>query len=296
MNITILGTGRMGSAMAERLLDQSHTLTLWNRTPGKAQKLLERGAHWADTPAQAVAFSEVVLSVLTDENAIAQAYSGANGVLSGDITGKLFIDMSTVRPVTQKELCLKLTQAKAHFVECPVGGTVGPARDGKLFGLAGGSKEDFALAKPLLEQLCRRIEHVGEVGAGASLKLAINLPLLVYWQALGEALALAAPSALSPEKILDILSDTSGTPAILKMRVPAVLSALNGDAVGPAHFNIDSIRKDLRTMLQEGSELGYALPTVQSALSAFDQASSGGLGQADGTQLPAWWLKHAKSP
>jgi 3-hydroxyisobutyrate dehydrogenase len=294
MNITLLGTGRMGCAMAERLLDQGHTLTVWNRTAGKAQKLLARGAIWSDTPANAIVNSDVVLSVLTDANAIAQTYSGENGVLSGDIAGKLFIDMSTVRPVTQKDMGSKLKLANAHFVECPVGGTVGPARDGRLLGLAGGSAEDFARAKPLLEQMCRRVEHVGDVGAGASVKLAINLPLLVYWQALGEALALATPSGLSPEKMLDILSDTSGAPAILKMRVPAILSALRGDDLGPAHFDIDSIRKDLRTMLQEGSDLGYSLPTAQSALSAFDQASNAGLGQGDGTQLAAWWLKNAK--
>jgi 3-hydroxyisobutyrate dehydrogenase len=294
MKITLLGTGRMGSAMAERLLDQGHTLTVWNRTPGKAQTLLDRGAHWADTPAQAVANSEAVLSVLTDAKAIEQTYSGASGVLSANISGKLFIDMSTVRPVTQKDLSVKLEQAKAHFVECPVGGTVGPARDGKLLGLAGGSAQDFALAKPLLDQLCRRVEHVGAIGAGASMKLAINLPLMVYWQALGEALALAAPSGLSPEKMMDILSDTSGAPAILKMRTPAIVSALHGEDLGPAHFNIDSIRKDLRTMVEEASALGYTVPTAQSALSAFDQASSAGLGHADGTQLAAWWIKHAK--
>jgi 3-hydroxyisobutyrate dehydrogenase len=294
MKITILGTGRMGSAMAERLLDQGHTLTVWNRTPGKAQKLLDRGARWADTPALAVADSEAVLSVLTDAKAIDQAYSGPSGALSVAVAGKLFIDMSTVRPVTPKELGAKLKQANAHFVECPVGGTVGPARDGKLLGLAGASDEDFALAKSLLDQLCRRVEHVGAVGAGASVKLAINLPLLVYWQALGEALSLAAPAGLSPEKLMDILSDTSGTPAILKMRTPAIVSALHGEDLGPAHFNIDSIRKDLRTMVEEASALGYAVPTVQSALGSFDQASSAGLGQADGTQLAAWWLTNTK--
>ncbi len=284
----------MGSAIAERLLDQGHTLTVWNRTAGKAEKLLDRGAHWADSPAQAVVNAEVVLSVLTDANAIAQAYTSPSGALATVVSGKLFIDMSTVRPVTQKVLGAKLKQAKAHFVECPVGGTVGPARDGKLLGLAGGSDEDFAKARPILEQLCRRVEHVGALGAGASVKLAINLPLLVYWQALGEALALAAPAGLSPEKLLDILSDTSGAPAILKIRAPAIVSALHGEDLGPAHFNIDSIRKDLRTMQEEATDLGYNLPTVQSALDAFDQASASGLGQGDGTQLAAWWLQHAK--
>lgn len=294
MKIAILGTGRMGSAMAERLLDLGHHLTVWNRTAGKSQKLLDRGALWADTPEQAVADSEVILSVLTDAQAIEQTYAGPAGVLRAAVAGKLFIDMSTVRPLTQQKLGQQLKAAKAHFVECPVGGTVPPARDGKLFGLAGGSDEDFALAKPVLDQLCRRVEHVGAIGAGASIKLAINLPLLVYWQALGEALALASPAGLSPEAVMDILSDTSGTPAIMSLLRPAVVKALQGENSGHTNFNIDSIRKDLRTMVEEGTALGYPLPTVQSALGAFDRASADGLGHSDGTQLAAWWLKNGK--
>jgi len=147
----------------------------------------------------------------------------------------------------------------------------------------------------LLEQLCRRVEHVGVLGSGASMKLAINLPLLVYWQALGEALLLAEKSGLDPEKIMSIMADTSGTPTIMKLRSSAVVSALKGEAATPAHFNIDSIRKDLRTMIEEGKNLGFELPTTQASLGAFNQASEAGLGDMDGTQLPAWWIKNGKS-
>ena len=295
MKIAVLGTGRMGSAMALRLIDQGHTLTVWNRSRDKAQAVIDAGAHWADTPAKAVEASEVILSVLTDAKAIASAYESAQGALSAPAAGKLFIDMSTVRPETPIALAKKVHALQAAFVECPVGGTVTPAREGKLLGLAGASAADFARAKPVLEQLCRRVEHVGEVGAGASMKLAINLPLLVYWQALGEALALAAPIGMSPERVMDILADTSGAPTILKMRAGAIVSALEGKDLGPAHFNIDSIRKDLRTMVEEAHSLGYTLPTAQAALGVYNDASQGGLGQGDGTQLAAWWLQHAKA-
>jgi 3-hydroxyisobutyrate dehydrogenase len=293
MKITILGTGRMGGAMAERLIDQGHSLMVWNRSSAKAQALVSKGATTSASPANAVDGAEVVISVLTDAQAIQSTYDSPEGVLKAQIKGKLFIDMSTVRPQTVIDLGAKLKAAGAAFIECPVGGTVGPAREGKLLGLAGGSSADFERAKPLLNQLCRRVEHVGELGSGASMKLAINLPLLVYWQALGEALALAQKSGLSPEKIMDIMSDTSGTPTIIKLRASAVISALNGDTGAPAHFNIDSIRKDLRTMTEEASAIGYALPATQAALSAFNDASQAGLGDLDGTQLPAWWLKNA---
>jgi 3-hydroxyisobutyrate dehydrogenase len=290
MKIGILGTGRMGAAIAERLLDSGHTLTVWNRSPEKTRALTQRGAQLAASPAEVVSHSDIIFSVLTDAQAIDSAYSGPQGALAGPVKGKLFIEMSTVRPATQIALSEKIRAQQGAMLECPVGGTVGPARNGKLLGFVGGRPEDLERARPLLEQMCRRFEHVGDIGAGASMKLAINLPLLVYWQALGEALALAKPAGLSPERLLDILSDTSGAPSILKVRSPAIISALSGASLGAAQFNIDSIRKDLRTMIEEAQALGYELPTATAALASFDTAAADGMGNKDGTEFAAWWL------
>ena len=291
MKIGVLGTGRMGSAMAERLLDSGHTLTVWNRSADKTAALVTRGAVAAATPAGVVAASEIVLSVLTDASAIEAAYGGAHGALSAPLAGQLFIEMSTVRPATPIALAARIRAAGGAMIECPVGGTVGPARDGKLFGLVGGMAADVERARPLLAQMCRRVEHVGPLGAGASMKLAINLPLLVYWQALGEAVTLAAPAGLDPARLIDILADTSGAPALMKFRGGAVASALAGADLGPAHFNIDSIRKDLRTMLEEGHALGRELPAAAAALGSFDAAAAQGMGDRDGAELAAWWLR-----
>ena len=177
------------------------------------------------------------------------------------------------------------------MIDCPVGGTVGPARDGKLLGLVGGAEADVTRARVVLDQLCRRVEHVGQAGAGASLKLAINLPLLVYWQAVSEAISLAAPLNLEPSRLLDIIGDTSGAPAILKFRGGAIAAALAGKQEEGAHFNLDSIRKDMRTMIEEAQAHGWELPVTQTALQCFDKASAQGLGDKDGTQLPAWWVR-----
>jgi 3-hydroxyisobutyrate dehydrogenase len=177
------------------------------------------------------------------------------------------------------------------MIDCPVGGTTGPARDGKLLGFVGGSAADLVSARPVLEQLCRRIEHVGPVGAGARLKLAINLPLLVYWQALGEALALCRPLGLDPARLLDIFADTSGGPNMLKVRAPMIAAALGGKAPDNVTFNIDSIRKDLATMIEEGAALGYELPVTARALACFDDAARAGMGDGDAVMLPVTWLK-----
>ncbi len=178
------------------------------------------------------------------------------------------------------------------MVECPVGGTVGPALQGKLLGVAGGTKEDFARAKPLLEQMCRRVDLVGPIGAGASMKLAINLPLGVFWQALGEAYSLCRHLNLDPAWLMELFADTSGGPNVLKARGGAVALALQSKDPGSATFDCNSIRKDFRTMVAEAKALGFGLPLAEKTLAIYDQASLEGWGRKDCTELPAFWSSH----
>src|SRR6202012_5948147 len=151
-----------------------------------------------------------VITILTDAEAIAAVYHGASGLLAGDVRGKLFIEMSTVQPQTEVALAGEVRGREAAFVECPVGGSTGPARQGKLIGLMGAEPADAARASPILDQLCRRLEHFGPGGAGEITKFPLNMPLMIYWQALGEALALCRPLGLEPEHVMELLSDTSG--------------------------------------------------------------------------------------
>jgi 3-hydroxyisobutyrate dehydrogenase len=290
VNVGIAGTGRMGAAIATRLLGQGHAVTVWNRTPAKSAPLVAAGAKAAESPAALASASEAIITILTDAAAIEATYGGPSGLLAGDVKGKLFIEMSTVRPETERALAERARAKGAALVECPVGGTTGPAKEGKLFGFAGATEADFARAKPLLEQMCRRIEHVGPVGAGASMKLAINLPLLVYWQALGEALSLARPLGLEPARVMDILADTSGAPNMLKNRAASIATQLAGGNVTPT-VEIDNVRKDLRTMIDEARALGVALPVAARTLECFDRAAGDGLGAADCTKMPAYWVE-----
>ena len=191
MRIGIAGLGGMGAAIAARLMEVGHKVTVWNRTPGKTKPLTEAGAKVVATPAELASAVEAMITMLTDADAIDKVYNGPKGLLSGDVKGKLFIEMSTVPPKVPLALAPKVRAKGAAFVECPVGGSTAPARQGKLLGLMGAEPADAERAKPILDQLCRRLEHGGPVGTGASMKLAINLPLMVAWQAYGEALAIA---------------------------------------------------------------------------------------------------------
>src|ERR1700736_4721170 len=182
MKIGICGTGRMGSSIAQRLMSVGHEIGVWNRSSAKTKPLMDAGAKSFASPAQLVEGSEVTIAMLLNDAATEAIYGGPDGILKAMLPGKLVIDMSTVRPDTMKMNGASVLQQGAAFVEAPVGGRTGPAREGKLLGLDGGAKADVARAMPVLEQLCRRIEHVGELGSGATMKLAVNLPLLVYWQ------------------------------------------------------------------------------------------------------------------
>lgn len=293
MKIGIAGTGRMGAAIALRLLSLKYDVTVWNRSVDKTVPLEAAGAKVALTRSQLSARCDVVLSILTDAQAIESTYHGDDGLLSADVRGKLFVEMSTVRPIVQQELARRVRAKGAAHIECPVGGTVGPAREGKLLGFVGGDDADVAIVMPILEKLCRRVEYMGPSGSGARMKLAINLPLLVYWQALGEALVLVKPLNADPKRVMDILADTSGGPNMLKGRAPIIAAALQGKEPETITFDIDSIRKDLRTMIEEALSLGQSLPVAERALECFDEAARAGLGGKDAIALPVHFLSNA---
>jgi 3-hydroxyisobutyrate dehydrogenase len=289
MKVGVCGTGKMGAAIAQRLMSLGHQVAVWNRDRTKTQPLAAAGADVAASPADLCQARDVVITMVLDDGALDAVYRGAGGILSADLSGGLVVDMSTVLPATEEAMAAEVKAKGAAFVECPVGGTVGPARSGKLFGFMGGSEADVSRARPLLEQLCRRIEHVGAPGAGARLKLAINLPLLVYWQSLGEALALCRPLGLPPERLVDIMADTSGAAAAMKNRAPDVARALAGQLPATASFDVRAARKDLSTMVAYARTLGLDLPAATAALNSFDEMVQQGLGEQDAIAVPVRW-------
>lgn len=291
MKIGVCGTGRMGSSIAQRLMSLGHEVGVWNRNSTKTNPLVNAGAEPFASPAELVGGCDATIVMLLDDTATEAVYRGPNGILTSELAGKLLIDMSTVRPDTMKSIGTSVTQKGAAFVECPVGGSTGPAKEGKLFGLVGGTKTDVTRATPILEQLCRRIEHVGALGSGATLKLAVNLPLLVYWQALGEALAICKPLNLPADRLIDILSDTSGAPAAMKVRGASIAKALGGQPMSEAAFGLSAAKKDLATAIQFAASIDAELPVAASAHACFEEAEAAGLGEADATAAAVRWAQ-----
>jgi 3-hydroxyisobutyrate dehydrogenase len=294
MKVGVAGLGAMGAAVAARLIEVGHDVTVWNRTPEKAKPLAAAGAKVAGSPAKVAAASEAVVTLLTDGAAIDAVYSGPNGLLSGDVKGKLFIEMSTVAPKVETDLAPKVRATGAALVECPVGGSTTPARTGKLLGLMGAEPGDAARARPLLEQLCRKVEHCGPIGSGAAMKLAINLPLMVAWQAYGEAFSIARSVGWEPKRLLDLFVESNGANNALKTRAEMIVKMFEGADPGPTTFSIANGLKDLRTMVATGEALGADMRATKAALAGFEDATAHGIGGGDGAQMAVYWAERKK--
>jgi 3-hydroxyisobutyrate dehydrogenase len=278
--IGIAGTGRMGTAFAKRLLETGHPVMVWNRSPEGAEAAIEAGATSA-ADLSALTKCDVIMISLTNAEAVSAV---VDALAAPGIKGRLVIDMSTLLPAETETIAKAVTSAGAEFVECPVGGTVGPALKGLLLGMAGGSEAAFARAKPILDHLCKRVEHLGPVGTGARMKLAVNLPLAIYWQTLGEALTLVRDAGISPETAISLIADSSAGPMVLKNRAQVVIDTLNGTDQ-PGTFDIAGLTKDLRLALSLAKSEGRELPLAQTAEPIYNGALNAGLGGFDGASL-----------
>jgi 3-hydroxyisobutyrate dehydrogenase len=294
MQIGVAGLGAMGSAIAARLIEVGHQVTVWNRTAAKVKPLADAGAKLAADPAGVADASEAVITILTDAAAIDAVYHGPGGLLSGDVQGKLFIEMSTVPPSVETTLASKVRAKNAAFVECPVGGSTAPARQGKLLGLMGAEPADAERARPILEQLCRKVEHCGAVGAGSSMKLAINLPLMIGWQAYAEAFSLVRDLGWEPKRLVELFTESNGANNGFKLRADMIIAMLDNRDPGPTTFSVANAVKDLKTMVATGTAKGADMPAAKAALAAIERSNNEGLGASDASRQTVYWSSRAK--
>lgn len=294
MQIGIAGVGAMGAAIAARLMEAGHQVTVWNRTAAKVKPLAEAGAKVANNPAAVAAASEAVITILTDGAAIEAVYHGPSGLLSGDVKGKLFIEMSTVPPGVETTLAPRVRAKGGTFVECPVGGSTAPARQGKLLGLMGAELADAARVKPILDQLCRKVEHCGAVGAGSSMKLAINLPLMIGWQAYAEAFTLVRDLGWEPKRLIDLFTESNGANNGFKLRADMIVAMMENRDPGPTTFSVANAVKDLKTMIATGAAKGADMPAAKAALAALEESNDKGFGQRDASRQTVYWPNRGK--
>lgn len=270
----------MGTAFAKRLVATGHIVTVWNRTASKTSAAVEAGAHLAVEPADVTACDTILLS-LTDAEAVETM---VDKLICAGVSGRLIVDMSTLLPSDVCRIAAKAQAAGADFIECPVGGTVAPALNGQLLGMAGGTEAAFARSRPILDQLCKRLEHLGPVGSGACMKLAVNLPLAIYWKTLAEALSMLKGGGIPADIAISIIADSSAGPAVLQKRSKVVIETLNGTDQ-PGTFDIAGLAKDLALALAQAEKNGASMPLSAATLQSYEEAIAAGLGRFDGASL-----------
>jgi 3-hydroxyisobutyrate dehydrogenase-like beta-hydroxyacid dehydrogenase len=234
----------------------------------------------ADCPRAVAEAGDVVISIITEDKGVRSIFSRADGFLSGDVTGKLFIEMSTLQPMTGRALAPVVEAAGARLIDSPVLGSIPTVREGKLFAVVGGRSEDLERARPVLAKLTRKIAHMGPNGAGYAMKLAVNLGFAAYIQATGESLALGVREGLDLTQMLDVLGEA--------MTANSWLARKKGLLMGePDDITLDirTLRKDVTSALATGALNGAGLPLTAGVLASLSAAVAQGWGDKDVGEL-----------
>ena len=280
MKIGLIGLGRMGSAIAQRLTEQGCEIVAWDHAEKATQAAAKRGVRIAADPKAVAAAADIVISIITEDNGVRKVFTGPNGLLAADVKGKLFIEMSTLQPMTGRELGGLVEAKGARLVESPVLGTIPQVREGKLLSLAGGRPEDVDRARAVLDRLARRVVHMGPHGAGYAMKLAVNLGLGAYIQALSESLALGMAQGLSLDQMLDVLKEAPTATGWLHAKVPVLLGA-KADVT----LDLRTMRKDIMSAVATGALTGVPMPLSAGTLASLSAAVAGGAGDGDLAEL-----------
>jgi 3-hydroxyisobutyrate dehydrogenase-like beta-hydroxyacid dehydrogenase len=266
----------MGSAILPHLVRECASVVAWNRSPQKLAEARAQGVKTANTPEELVKNADIILSILYDDAAVEDVYLGPSGLLAGDCSGRLFVEMSTIKYETIQSLSVAITRKQATLIDAPVSGSVGPARDGKLLALVGGAASDVERASSVLKSFSRRIAHLGPLGSGIGLKLGIQGLIYVYWQALGETLAIGISAGLETSTMLEVIADSPAALAPLKSKVP-VITGSDKDVA----FALEGAAKDLRVIAESAQSFGLRLPVTVTTLKSYERTVAAGRGAQD---------------
>lgn len=277
--VAVLGTGRMGAAMALRVAAAGHRVTVWNRTAAAAQAVVDRSprgaARAAGTVAEAVQGCAVVLSVLADGEVTCAL------LLDSEVTralpeGTVVCDLATSGVPAARRLGAGLSAAGAGFVDAPVSGSVPAVEAGTLLVMAGGEASAIDAVRPVLEAFARRVVRVGDVGAGQAMKLTVNLVVHDLNAALSEALQLAESAGITREDAYDVLQDSVVAAPYVVYKRQAFL-----DSGSPVAMSLDLVRKDLRLVADLATALDVPTEVTAAARAAVEAACDAGLGSHD---------------
>ncbi|MBK3578574.1 NAD(P)-dependent oxidoreductase [Streptomyces sp. MBT65] len=286
--LAVIGIGRISRPMVVRLRRAGHSVTVTNRTPGRALDVAgETGACVVGTPREAASRADIVIVSLTDDTAVREVHDGPDGILAGLREGATVLETSTVAPQTTRDLAPRVLERGATLLDAPMSGSVELATRGELTFLAGGPKEALDRVRPVLDVLATRVLHFGASGSGSTMKLAINSLLLSMATALAEALVLAERAGIDRAAAYDAFTQSpAAAPFVLYNRDNFVRPH-----EAAIHMTLSLVAKDLTLIDALASSVGAPMAQLDANRRLIDQAMAAGLGDRDGVSVLAEVLR-----
>ena len=276
--VTFVGTGIMGSAIAGHIMDAGYDLTVYNRTKSKAEALLSRGAHWADSPAAAAAEADVIFTMVGYPNDVEDVYLTTDGLLRAAKKGAWMIDLTTSSPQLARDLHDAAEVDDKHAFDCPVTGGEKGAIDGTLTLIVGAKQDEVAPVLPVLQSFSSKIFYFDAPGAGQTAKLCNQVSLASCMMGYADAMALAEQAGISQQKVLDLMASGTGRSGAAESLAP---KSLAGDY--KPGFMVEHLRKDIGLALQRAEELDVTMPGSETVFTLLDMLCQIG-GSRMGTQ------------
>jgi 3-hydroxyisobutyrate dehydrogenase len=276
VRVGFAGIGTMGAFMAANLVRAGFTVTVWNRTPGRASDLLELGAGEAPTPKELAQRSDVVVTCLTDTPQVNDVVFGEHGLAEGFADGSMFIDCSTISPLSAQELASRLSTLGVAMLDAPVSGGSEGARLGTLSIMVGGEQGDVERARPVLNAMGSTVTHLGAVGSGQWAKAINQVILAGVYLGVAEGITLGLKAGLDVERVVGALVGGAAASWVLTNR--------SGNMINdeyPLGFKIALHRKDLGIGLALAEKVGAVMPVAAMAATFEDGLASQGHGEDD---------------
>jgi 3-hydroxyisobutyrate dehydrogenase len=272
--VAFLGLGAMGSRMAANLVKAGHEVTVWNRSPAAMKPLADQGARTAASPRAAVEGAEFAITMLTDDKASETVWlDPKTGALAGMAKTAIALDSSTVSPGWIRALSGHMAAAGISFLDAPVSGTLPAAEGRQLIFMLGGETEAAERARPVLSAMAGAVHHVGPVGQGIAMKLAVNSLLAIQITSFAEAIGYMAKSGIAPSRALDLLQAMPVASPAATMMAKLMVA---GDFA--PRFPVALMAKDLGYAAQDAAALKSKTPVAASALKLFDELLNTGYG------------------
>ncbi len=284
--IGFIGLGIMGQGMSHNLLKAGFTLNVWNRTRSRMDPLIEAGASGCSNPAEVAAKSDITITCVSDTPDVEAVILGENGVIFGAREGSLIIDMSTISPHTTRTIAASLAEKGVDMLDAPISGGSEGAAKGTLSIMIGGDAEQVERAMPALQAMGKAITHVGDAGAGQTVKLVNQILVVVTMLGVSEALLFAQAGGLDLDKTLDAVKAGAAGSWMLSNRGPQVI-----ERDWRPGFTIDLQQKDLRLVLEAADQLGVPMLGTGTVFQLYRTLQQQGLG-GDGNHALAKALEH----